>query len=623
MILRLLAAAALLALHTTANQLSPRELEAFSKALGSRPIGMTNGIKVGEISDSRNSRRIPSSIVSQRQSINSIPGQQIFSDFTTTFGRGFESGVAIKPSAPRLSSFGRGLDHHKLVSRPTKAHSSVRSNVHNLDTVTVNGHRSTKAHSSVRSNVHNLDTVTVNGHSEFSAPKQNTVLLDSVNVPNKLHFGFKPIAGPAISHTEKQISTPIRHNTVVSLQALPPTSSGNSQFTHQTSNVAQKEPTEIFRADIKKSLVSAKDAGPAVSAVSKGESADATVQNQQSFGTQKSLNSNSLVKIDSDQQQSDHLIQTRNAGSPTSGLGPIVIHQEPFRVISSPVPFEAVNFDPLAVKSVRSNRSPQKKNKLNSVKQDNIIGNFPITSSIQFTDNNSKKSFISRKIPMKTIKTSSSKSVRKSPVKKHSFKKVHSKPVIQKQFSQRKPTKTQFTASQNINTKVSSRPQILSKSRNAHKTVTSSLKHTHTKKPFSAKIRQSKRLRSPSKSFTGVKAPSSNSGVQVSRVTGGAGALGQLGDFGGSSIVVKTIELDASEADPSSAAFRKALEKATREARAELGVASGESLGVASPDLLKSLGIHSRKKRQIFGGEGQSQAQSVGNALSTGAGLFD
>jgi len=90
---------------------------------------------------------------------------------------------------------------------------------------------------------------------------------------------------------------------------------------------------------------------------------------------------------------------------------------------------------------------------------------------------------------------------------------------------------------------------------------------------------------------------------------------------GGSQIIVKTIELDASDADPSSDAFRKALEKATKEARAELGVADGEELGVGGPELAKLFGKR-RRKRQLFGGEDQSTAQTLGGALSTGAGLF-
>ncbi|XP_018027700.1 uncharacterized protein LOC108682947 isoform X1 [Hyalella azteca] len=46
-----------------------------------------------------------------------------------------------------------------------------------------------------------------------------------------------------------------------------------------------------------------------------------------------------------------------------------------------------------------------------------------------------------------------------------------------------------------------------------------------------------------------------------------------------------------------------------------------EELGVGGADLASLFGKR-RRRRQIFGGEDQSNAQSFGNALSTGAGIF-
>jgi len=90
---------------------------------------------------------------------------------------------------------------------------------------------------------------------------------------------------------------------------------------------------------------------------------------------------------------------------------------------------------------------------------------------------------------------------------------------------------------------------------------------------------------------------------------------GLLGGNSASQIVVKTIVLDAEDAaNPDSAAFKEALARATQEAKLELGVTDSSELGVVGKR---------RRKRQLFGGEDVPMAQTLGNALSTGLGLYD
>jgi len=169
------------------------------------------------------------------------------------------------------------------------------------------------------------------------------------------------------------------------------------------------------------------------------------------------------------------------------------------------------------------------------------------------------------------------------------------------------------------------------------------LKPTHAPKKFSPSVKPVQvvqpRQKASAPSITALRRPSSPTGGASAASSFPASLLKSLGGAqgpsvlqagaGGSQIIVKTIVLDASDADPSSDAFKKALEKATKEAREDLGVPEGEELGLFGGRRRKRELTEVeeeeesvRRRRQLFGGEGQSTAQALGGALSTGAGLF-